>query len=93
VDDLATPGTIFQIGVEPIRIDIITAIAGVEFESAWPMRLEVPFADQVVNVLSRDDLIRNKRAAGREQDLLDVEWKSIHPGPRHRAIGAHLSGV
>jgi hypothetical protein len=72
--DLAVPGTIFQIGVAPIRIDIITMIDGVDFASAWPARLLVPFADQVVNVLSRGDLIRNKKAAGREQDILDVKW-------------------
>ena len=72
--DLAVPGTIFQIGVAPIRIDIITKIDGVDFAAAWSARLSVPFADQVVNVLSRDDLIRNKRAAGRQQDMLDVNW-------------------
>ncbi len=77
--DLAVAGTIFQIGVAPIRIDIITAIDGVEFTSAWSARLAVPFADQVVNVLSRDDLIRNKKAAGREQDILDVKWLESTP--------------
>jgi hypothetical protein len=78
-EDLSVPGTIFQIGVAPIRIDVITEIDGVDFESAWHERLAVPFADQVVNVLSRQDLIRNKRAAGREQDLLDVKWLEKHP--------------
>jgi hypothetical protein len=78
-EDLAVPGTVFQIGVAPIRIDVITAIDGVEFESAWQARLAVPFADQVVNVLSRDDLIANKRAAARDQDLLDVKWLEMHP--------------
>lgn len=74
VDDLCHPGLIFQIGVEPIRIDIITAIDGVRFEDAWPNRLEATFADQSAPVLSRRDLIMNKRAAGRDQDLLDVKW-------------------
>ena len=78
-EDLSVPGTVFQIGVAPIRIDVITEIDGVDFESAWQHRLAVPFADQVVNVLSRQDLIRNKRAAGREQDLLDVKWLEKHP--------------
>jgi hypothetical protein len=73
---------VFQIGVAPISIDIITAIDGVDFESAWDARLSVPFADQVVHVLSRDDLIRNKQAAGREQDLLDVKWLEKHPPKR-----------
>jgi len=54
---------------------------GVEYmvASAWSARLAVPFADQVVNVLSRDDLIRNKKAAGREQDILDVKWLESTP--------------
>ncbi len=77
--DLSVPGTIFQIGVAPIGIDIITMIDGVDFVSAWSARLAVPFADQVVNVLSRDDLIRNKKAAGREQDILDVKWLESTP--------------
>ena len=77
--DLATPGTIFQIGVEPIRIDVITSIDGVAFEEAWAARIHAPFADQVVPILSRRDLIRNKRASGRPQDLLDVKWLESHP--------------
>jgi len=72
--DLAAAGTIFQIGVPPIRIDVITSIDGVTFDEAWPARIEASFVDQTVTVLSRADLIRNKRAAGRAQDLLDVEW-------------------
>jgi hypothetical protein len=77
--DLVSPGTIFQIGVPPIRIDVITAIDGVVFEDAWPARMEARFADQTVPVLSRDDLMRNKRATGRPQDLLDVQWLERHP--------------
>lgn len=76
--DLTRPGVIFQIGLAPIRIDVITAIAGVEFEEAWPERLETRFADQDANVLSRKHLIQNKRAAGRKQDLADVEWLETH---------------
>ena len=74
VDDLSRPGLIFQIGVHPIRIDVITEIDGVGFEDAWRDRLEARFADQTAGVLSRRHLILNKRAAGRRQDLLDVEW-------------------
>jgi hypothetical protein len=77
--DLTAAGTIFQVGVAPIRIDVITSIDGVVFEDAWAARIHAPFADQVVPILSREDLIRNKRAAGREQDLLDVKWLERHP--------------
>ncbi len=73
VDDLASPNIIFQIGVAPVRIDIITSIDGVEFDEAWPERLASEYADQVVHVLSRRHLIQNKKASGRLQDLADVE--------------------
>ncbi|MCI0488592.1 MAG: hypothetical protein L0229_18550 [Blastocatellia bacterium] len=72
--DLATPGTVFQIGIPPLRIDVITAIDGVSFDEAWPARLLTKFADQTAAVLSREHLIRNKRASGQTQDMADVEW-------------------
>jgi hypothetical protein len=49
--DLSTPGIVFQIGVEPIRIDVLTAIGGVEFDEAWRNRLMSKFADQPISVL------------------------------------------
>jgi hypothetical protein len=80
VEDLSRPGLIFQIGVPPLRIDVVTAIDGVDFDEAWPDRIEARFADQVVGVLSRHHLIANKRATGREQDLVDVKWLERHTG-------------
>ena len=74
IDDLSQPGLIFQIGVEPIRIDVITRIDGVEFSEAWAERVAATFGDQHVSVLARRHLIQNKKAAGRDQDLLDVKW-------------------
>jgi hypothetical protein len=71
--DLAQPGLIFQIGVPPVRIDVITAIDGVQFPDAWNGRIEANLAGVQVPVLSRGDLIRNKKASGRLQDLADVE--------------------
>ncbi len=71
--DLATPGVVFQIGMSPLRIDVLTAIDGVEFAEAWPDRLITKFADQPIAVLSKQHLIKNKRATGRTQDLADVE--------------------
>jgi hypothetical protein len=73
-DDLSRPGTVFQIGVAPLRIDVLTGIDGVEFEAAWADRMTSKFADQAVPVLSVVHLIKNKRAAGRAQDLADLEW-------------------
>jgi hypothetical protein len=72
--DLTRPGLTFQIGLPPLRIDVLTAIDGVDFADAWPVRLQTAFADQAVSALSREHLIQNKRASGRMQDLADVEW-------------------
>jgi hypothetical protein len=71
--DLTQPETVFQIGVEPLRIDIITSIDGVEFSAAWPDRVMSKFEQQSAPVLSRTHLIQNKQASGRLQDLADVE--------------------
>ncbi|MCI0429770.1 MAG: hypothetical protein L0210_04405 [Rhodospirillales bacterium] len=71
--DLGAPGLAFQIGVAPLRIDIMTSIDGVDFADAWPDRLLTSSADQPAAVLSREHLIKNKRATGRTQDAADVE--------------------
>ena len=73
VDDLTSEGTIFQIGVAPVRIDVLTQIDGVAFDEAWPARLSTRVGGVAASVLSREHLIRNKRASGRLQDLADVE--------------------
>ena len=78
VADLCLAGTVFQIGVAPIRIDVLTAIDGVTFEEAWPDRLVARFVDLEVAVLSAAQLVRNKRTVGRTQDLADVEWLEKH---------------
>ncbi len=72
--DLIRPGVVFQIGVAPLRIDVLTGIDGVEFGEAWEGRVMSKFADLTVSVISAAHLIRNKRAAGRTQDLADLEW-------------------
>lgn len=67
-------GTTFQIGQPPTRIDILQSIDGVSFDAAWENRVEGMIDDQIrAAVISRDDLIRNKLATGREQDVLDVK--------------------
>jgi hypothetical protein len=79
--DLSEAGLIFQIGIAPVRIDILTALPGVEFSEAWSDCLKTRFEDQEVSVLSRRCLIRNKQAVARKQDLADVEWLETHPPP------------
>ena len=71
--DLAVPGTIFQIGVAPNRVDVITAIDGLTFEDAWPRRETRALDGLNVLVIGRHDLIRNKRATGRAQDQADAD--------------------
>jgi hypothetical protein len=73
VDDLSTPGVVFQIGLAPYRIDILTEISGVSFDEAWPHRIINEFAGQSYAVIGKLELIRNKRAAGRAQDLVDAD--------------------
>jgi hypothetical protein len=72
VEDLARPGIVYQIGLPPRRIDILTEISGVQFDDAWSSRVVQPIAGLSVPFLGRDQLLRNKRAAGRPKDLLDV---------------------
>lgn len=73
IGDFATKGTIFQIGVPPRRIDVVTSITAVEFDSAWPNRVEASVLGMKVPVIGLADLMKNKTAVGRLQDLADVE--------------------
>lgn len=71
--DLEAPGVGLQIGVPPQRIDVLTAASGLRFEDAWPNRVELTIApDLRCSFLGLSDLLQNKRAAGRPQDLADV---------------------
>ena len=71
--DLEREGTVFQIGVAPRRIDIITAASGLRFESAFQNSMAVDIEGIKVHIPSVADLIRNKRASGRTKDLADAE--------------------
>lgn len=79
-DDLVRSDLVFQIGVAPLRIDVLTGIDAVNFDDAWVNRLESTFMGQKVPVLCIADLIRNKRAVGRMQDIADVEWLEANSG-------------
>jgi hypothetical protein len=72
VEDLARPRMVFQIGVPPVRIDLLTSISGVDFETAWSRRFPLTVGGLEVFTISRDDFVANKRAAGRPKDLLDI---------------------
>jgi hypothetical protein len=70
--ELAVPDRIFMLGRKPWRIDILTGIDGVTFEEVWAGRVEAAFVASPLYVIGRGALIANKRAAGRDKDLLDV---------------------
>lgn len=71
--DLAHVGTAFKMGIPPRRIDVLTEIEGISFAEAWPNRVDASFGDGVrAPVSGLADLITNKRAAARPQDLADV---------------------
>jgi hypothetical protein len=71
--DLETPEAGLQIGLEPLRIDVLTKISGISFEQAWPSRTHADFGEGLhCPVIGIDALISNKRAAARPQDLADV---------------------
>ena len=76
--DFAAPGLTFQIGVEPVRIDVITGVDGITFDPSWERRVAAEYGGVAVCVLSRDDLIANKRASARPQDLADVAALEKH---------------
>ncbi len=71
--DLVTPDLVFQIGVPPSRVDMLTSVSGVTFDDAWSRRQIVTVEGLDVPVIGREDLIANKRATGRSKDLGDVE--------------------
>jgi hypothetical protein len=70
--DFANEGTFYQMGRPPARIDILMSVAGLRFADAWRRRVPTDFDGVPAYVISRDDLLINKRAAGRPQDLIDV---------------------
>ena len=67
------PDLIYQIGVAPNRIDIVMSIAGVQFAPAWAERVESAYDGAPISILGKSSLLRAKEAAGRPQDLLDLE--------------------
>jgi len=66
-------GYVYQIGIAPVRIDILMSIDGVEFDSAWNHKGQIDLFGEPAWVISKMDLIANKRASGRPEDLLDAD--------------------
>jgi hypothetical protein len=72
--DFTSPDLIVQLGVEPCRIDLLTGIDGVEFDEAWGNKVSITLDDLEIYVLSKADLLKNKLAAGRDEDQGDIAW-------------------
>jgi hypothetical protein len=72
-DDVTRQGYFYQMGIPPLRVDIMMSIPGVEFEEAWKNRKAVELDDLKIPFISRSDLIRAKEASGRPQDRIDID--------------------
>ncbi len=73
VEDFAAPDKVVQIGVAPVRVDIVTSITGVSWEEAAAGRLAGTYGDLEVYYIGKEQFILNKRALGRKKDLADLE--------------------
>lgn len=78
VKDLTIAGVIFQMGLPPRRIDILTAIDGIRFPEAWKSRKTIEVEGMQIPVIGLKSLIKNKQAAGRTKDTLDLELLNKH---------------
>jgi hypothetical protein len=74
IDDLTSPGTFYQIGLPPNRIDIITQLEEMDFAACWERRNTVRLGEVKVEYISALDLIENKERTGRPHDLADAEY-------------------
>ncbi len=84
-DDVLS-GKVIQMGLPPVRIDLLTTLDGVTAEEIWANRQEGPFGEHAVTYLDKETFIRNKRAAGRTKDLVDVELFSEPPKPKGKRV-------
>jgi len=85
VADLATPGVVYQIGVPPYRIDVITKLSGIDFAAGWLDHAETAIRNVLVPIIGRSALVDNKRACGRPKDLMDLELLRRHQEAPHAA--------
>ncbi|MCA9408960.1 MAG: hypothetical protein KC733_09740 [Candidatus Omnitrophica bacterium] len=73
VEDLSVEEKVLQLGVPPVRVDIITSLSGITWEEAYKNREKGFFADLEVFFIGKSDFIKNKRATSRKRDLSDIE--------------------
>ena len=73
VEDFSEKGNIIQLGYEPVRIDIITSLKGLDFSDVWKNRVQGSYGKQMVNFIDRQNLIKSKKISNRTQDKADLE--------------------
>ena len=73
IDDFQNPDSVVQLGVPPVRIDIVNSLTGVAWEEADKGKVEGSYGDLPVPFLGREQFVANKRAIGRKKDLADLE--------------------
>ena len=73
IEDFSSKGNIIQLGYEPVRIDIITSIKGLDFSEVWRNRVLGTYGNQTVNFIDRQNLIKSKKISNRIQDKADLE--------------------
>lgn len=81
-EDLIKDDAIIQLGVRPLRIDLVTSIEGVKFDEAYKNRVTINYADlKNISLISIKDLIKNKKETGREKDIFDIDWLNKYKNP------------
>ena len=72
VEDFTAPKFVVQLGVEPVRIDLLTDVADLDFADCWTRRLEIVLSETRATLIGLDDLIKTKERACRPRDLADL---------------------
>jgi len=72
-EDLTRKNQILQLGYEPLRIDILTSIAGCSFQEVWNNKFREKYGKTLVNFIGKKELMKNKKAIGRKQDIADLD--------------------
>jgi len=73
IEDLTSEGNILQLGYEPVRIDLLNNLEGLDFQNVWKNKVTGDYGSEKVYFIGIEDLIKNKKTAGRSSDMMDIE--------------------
>lgn len=82
-EDFANKNMVYQIGIEPVRIDIIMGTGDIKFNSAWKNRTRSKYGDTPINIMGRKELVITKKKANRPQDRIDLNVLTATPKGLH----------